>query len=181
MGRPKASLLLESGKPMIAHVYDVLRSCCTSVVLAGDPPDLPPSMQNVSRVIDRFRDVGPIGGLEALLASGIDREYLVVPCDLPRLQPETLRLLTMAPGNLPVVLATEKCVQPLVARYGVGQLPEIRKRIEQGLHSLRAMLHVIDYTRVTVPARLTHTLHNVNTVRDFSNIKNMNQKCDDYE
>ena len=168
MGRPKASLPLGSGKPMIVHVYDILKTCCARVVLAGCPPDLPADLMDVPRIPDRIQDAGPIGGLEALLASGIDDEYLVVPCDLPLLQPETLRLLCVANGKLPVVLSTEKTVQPLVARYGTGQLAEIRKRIDQGLYSLKALLHVVDHTRVPLPVHLADTLHNVNTTHDFT-------------
>lgn len=167
MGRPKAGMVLKTGVPMIQHVCQVLRLCCPQVVLCGDPPELPSSMRDLPRISDRIADAGPIGGLEALLSSGLDREYLVVPCDLPRLQEETLQLLTAAKGRLPMVLVTDKHVQPLVARYGIEQLPEIRARIGQGLCSLKALLHEIDYTKVPVPPHLTHTLRNVNTVRDF--------------
>ncbi|MCA9403403.1 MAG: molybdenum cofactor guanylyltransferase [Candidatus Omnitrophica bacterium] len=179
MGRPKASLPLGSGKPMIVHVYDILKTCCARVVLAGCPPDLPADLMDVPRIPDRIPDAGPIGGLEALLASGIDEEFLVVPCDLPLLQAETLRLLCAAHGKLPVVLSTAKTVQPLVARYGIGQLPEIRKQLDQGLYSLKALLHVVDHTRVPVPAQLADTLHNVNTIHDYTPDRSRRRIIDD--
>ncbi len=171
MGRPKAGMRLSSGITMIEHVHAVLSEICPRVVLAGAPPDLPSSLNTLERITDRIKDAGPIGGLEALLASDLDSEYLVLPCDLPRIDAATLHLLCNATGSLPIVLRTHKCLQPLVARYDAAILPEIRERMERGLYSLKAMLHDIDHTEIPVPAHLAAALQNVNTVRDFGRIE----------
>ena len=96
MGRRKDSLALPDGRTMLAVVHSVLREVCQRVVVVGDAEtDLP-------RIEDLRPGQGPLGGIEALLATGDDTQYLVGPCDLPLITPSVLRRLTEPGPGAPV-------------------------------------------------------------------------------
>lgn len=89
MGTPKHAIALPDGRAMIEHVADVLRQVCPRLVVLG--PDSP--LPGVPAIPDLRPGLGPLAGIEALLASGLDDTYLVVPCDMPRLTAEVLQAL----------------------------------------------------------------------------------------
>ena len=76
MGIPKAAIVLSSGLTMIEHVYQALKAICRQVVLVGHKEGIPPHLWFLTRIEDRYKDKGPLGGLEALLSFGIDSTIL---------------------------------------------------------------------------------------------------------
>lgn len=167
MGQPKETIVLKSGITLIEHVYHVLSNFCSKIVLAGNPHELPALLNKLERIHDNFPDIGPISGLEALLSSGIDTEYLTVPCDLDQINIDALRILVEAQGQSPIVLYRRSQIEPLIGRYSPNILPIIREKINKNLYSLKATLFEIEHTKVLIPEELDFTLNNVNTVHDF--------------
>lgn len=167
MGQPKEVMVLKSGVTLIEHVYQTLSVLCPKIVLLGEPRQVPASLEKIGRIPDNFPDIGPIAGLEALLSSGIDSEYLTVPCDLDRVNVDVLKMLVDAKGDLPVILRRENQLEPLIGRYSPDILPLIRKKTKEGLYSLKAILCDIEHTEILVPEALEYALNNVNTVHDF--------------
>ena len=96
MGRSKHDLRLEDGRRMIELVVEVCLQVTPRVVICG-PQDVLPDRTHVE---DRIPDQGPLGALDALLASGLGERYLVVPCDMPALVADDLRRLAEHPGEL---------------------------------------------------------------------------------
>ena len=93
MGQPKAGLVLPDGVTMVERVFAAMSAVCRQVVLVGAATDLPLSMRGVRHIEDRLPQLGPMGGVEALLASGLDSEYLIAPCDIFLVVPDVFRLL----------------------------------------------------------------------------------------
>ncbi|MCA9400245.1 MAG: molybdenum cofactor guanylyltransferase [Candidatus Omnitrophica bacterium] len=167
MGQPKEVMVLKTGITLIEHVYQTLSVYCSEIVLLGDPRNIPAPLEKLDRIPDNFSDIGPIAGLEALLSSGINDEYLTVPCDLDQINTDVLKILVDAKGNLPIVLRREDQLEPLIGRYSPDILPVIRKKIINGLFSLKAVLLDVKHTEILVPEGLNPALNNVNTVHDF--------------
>ncbi len=167
MGLPKEAIILKSGIPMIEHVYNTLSSFCTKIVLVGSSSSLPISLKGLEEISDNYYDIGPIGGLEALLSSGIDHEYLTVPCDLDQLSSEVLKILLEADGRLPIVFRNDNHLEPLIGRYTASILPIVRGKIIDNVYSLNAVLSDTGYTDITVPKNLSVALNNANTIGDF--------------
>ncbi len=167
MGQPKEVMVLKSGVTLIEHVHQNLSVFCSEVVLLGDPHKIPASLEKLARIPDDFSDIGPIAGLEALLSSGIDDEYLTVPCDLDQINVDVLRILIDAEGKLPIILRRKDQLEPLIGRYSPDILPIIREKIRKNLYSLKAVLFDIEHTEILVPEALNLALNNVNTVHDF--------------
>lgn len=122
MGRDKAMLPWQ-GHPLIEHLIAVLQAAgVREVKVSGDRPAY-------HGVADPVPQVGPIGGIAGIAGSCDDGELLIVPVDMPRLQPTLLqRLLTTA--------STAGCV-----RYTDHMLP-MRLRLDahcrDTLHALLA-------------------------------------------
>jgi len=90
MGRDKA-MLPWHGRPLIEHQIATLHAAgVVTVHVSGERPDY-------HGIADSIVHAGPLGGIAGIAAACADAELLIVPVDMPRLQPALLqRLLTTA-------------------------------------------------------------------------------------
>ncbi len=168
MGTPKALLVLPSGRTMVEHVYRALQAICKEVVLVGSSKNVPASLRHVRRLQDNYKELGPIGGLEALFSSGLDSEYLVSPCDLFRVTPDLFSLLLQPNVKLPVILSHQKCIEPLVGRYPAVLLPVLREHITHGKLAMTGLVKEIHATFISIPKEHVRALSNANTPEDLA-------------
>ena len=165
MGSPKHALPLADGRPMIEHVADACTAITPSGIVVG-PDDALPGWAHVH---DLRMGQGPLGGIEALLASDHDTRYLVVPCDLPRITASLLRALTDANDAAPLVAmrrADRDEPESLPLRIDTSMLPVVRAALDAGLRSIRALLEASTPHIVPIDTALSGALHNVNTPAD---------------
>jgi molybdopterin-guanine dinucleotide biosynthesis protein A len=86
MGRDKA-LLPWQGRPLIEHQIALLQATGVDKVrVSGDRPDY-------QGVADPMMHSGPLGGIAGIAAASENGELLIIPVDMPRLQPSLLRRL----------------------------------------------------------------------------------------
>lgn len=86
MGRDKA-LLPWQGRPLIEHQIALLQAAgVDNVRISGDRPDY-------QGIADPTAHAGPLGGIAGIAAASQDGELLIIPVDMPRLQPSLLRRL----------------------------------------------------------------------------------------
>jgi molybdopterin-guanine dinucleotide biosynthesis protein A len=91
MGRDKA-LLPWHGRPLIEHQIDTLLAAEVDVVqVSGHRPDY-------QGVIDPVAQAGPLGGIAGIAAACPDGVLLIVPVDMPRLEPSLLARLRDTPS-----------------------------------------------------------------------------------
>ena len=130
MGVPKAGLLLPDGRSMIETVRDMLLELCDEVVLLGGGFGL-----EGHRVLEDTRDdAGPLAGIEALLQSGLDERYLVFPCDMPGMDPDTARLL-MDEENTPGIVHFNG--HPLPCMVSGSLCDGLTATLDEGVRSIR--------------------------------------------
>lgn len=104
MGRPKEGVRLPDGRTMLACVAAALAPLAPGgIVILGDCRGhaLAPAWR---RLDDDPPGAGPMGGVRALLRSGIATHYLLATCDQPLLTTELLRPLAVA-HDRPAILA----------------------------------------------------------------------------
>lgn len=167
MGSPKVDLRLPDGRTMLEHVRASLNLICgrTVIVDAYSPRNRPDG----DLIRDLRPNAGPLGGVEALLASDIDSQYLICPCDVPLITGDLLRLLLAEPQALASVFCVEgrKELEPLPARIRAEALPVVRRLLNLQQRSMWKLMKELSPHVVTISEAQAIELHNVNTNVDF--------------
>jgi molybdenum cofactor guanylyltransferase len=129
MGVDKA-LLYYAGRPLIAHAVDLLKAARLAPRIVGSRADLAAYAPVVE---DLHAGCGPLGGIEAALASSTSEWNVFLPVDLPLLPSIFVRYLmeraslTGAPATIPTLAGA---AEPLCAVYRCDLLSRIRESIE---------------------------------------------------
>ena len=168
MGEPKHALRLPDGRTMIEHVAGALRQACQRLVIVSSEETMP----GVEHIADNFDQLGPIGGIEALLGSGIGENFLIVPCDMPLLTADILHALlvnTVRPATA-LRVGSEPAARTLPLRLSTALLPLIWSRIEEGELSIRGLLEAAEVEVVLAPADWEPALANINTPEEFDRL-----------
>jgi molybdopterin-guanine dinucleotide biosynthesis protein A len=143
------------------------------VISANDPR--PYEHLNVPIIADRHADIGPLGGIEAVLTELAPRaeSVLFLPCDLPNFsRQEILRLLQAyraAPGRV-VVAHTVEGDHPLCAVVPVTALPNVTAAVAAGSYGVGQLWRSLD----AIPVKIDDAtrLANVNTPEDVLRWRN---------
>jgi molybdopterin-guanine dinucleotide biosynthesis protein A len=98
MGRDKASLVHPDGRALGRRCYDLLEKAgCSEVYLSlRSDQEIPEGFADISPALLRDPEgesSGPMSGILAAMDARPEADWLIVACDLPRLDEETLRHL----------------------------------------------------------------------------------------
>ncbi len=164
MGVPKESLMLPTGQTMFDTVVATLGSVCVQVMVVGAVHE------HLRHIPDLRLNAGPLGGLEALLASGLDKEYLVCPADIPLATPALLRRLTENEGSVATIFEVEghDRLQSLPIRISDRALGKVSAALDKGQNAIHRLLVDLDVVRVTLTAGEARALTNINTPEEFT-------------
>lgn len=91
MGRDKALITLDDGVPLAVRAANEALSVCGRVSLVGERSKY--EALGFPVVEDRYKDVGPLGGIEAALSETTADWNLIVACDMPGIGAPLFRLL----------------------------------------------------------------------------------------
>lgn len=163
MGATKSDLTLPSGGTMIEAVIRTLGEVCAQVVTVGGRGWGPKA------VADLRSDAGPLGGIEALLASGLDDNYLACPNDIPLMTVELARRLTAPSDAMATIFATDgDRIQSLPLRVSAAALPMVTAALDRGENAIHRVLSQLETVRIPITDEEALILRNVNTPRDFN-------------
>lgn len=162
MGEPKQNIVFRDSTPMIAHVHAALAAVCHRVVVLGDSVHL----SNLERLDDLRAGRGPLGGIEALLKSGMSEQYLVVPCDLPQITADVLRALVSDSEKPASIFAG----RPLPARMSVSALPTVQRLLDDDDRAVWRLMDELEAECVSLPDAWSALLENVNTPADMERL-----------
>lgn len=148
---------------MIEAVGATLSNVCEPVLVVGG------TVGGLGSVADRRPGAGPLGGLEALLLSGLDDQYLVCPSDIPLVTVDLLRRLTGPSDSAATIfdIEGESRVQSLPLRISSAALEAITTALDAGRNSIHGVLDLIDVDRIPITAQEGRSLLNVNTPADY--------------
>ena len=162
MGRSKHDLRLDDGRTMLEVLVDACRPVADRVVVCG-PPDLLPDLPHIE---DRMPGQGPMGALDALLASGLADRYLVVPCDMPALEPQDLHRLATADADIAIFdHEGDGPLRSLPMLITASRADVVADRLASTDRSLHGMLEAEPVVRIEPPP--TERLLNVNGPDDW--------------
>jgi molybdopterin-guanine dinucleotide biosynthesis protein A len=167
MGRPKHDLILPDGRTMLEAVAGALGEICARVVVVGDVET------GFQRVADLRPDHGPLGGIEALLASGLDTQYLVCPCDVPLVTGALLRSLTGPSASAATVIRIEgeDAIRPLPARISADLLETVGALLDEQRRAVHQLMSAIEVEVVAMAPEEARQLANVNTPQEYEALR----------
>ncbi len=174
MGVDKASLVHPDGRPLAKRAADLLGSLCHHVVVSlrqeqESPPEIE-EMENLTivRDPDALAD-GPTVGIISAMKHFRDVDWLVVACDLPRLDHATLAHLIESHKQGELFLAYRSefdgLPEPLCAIYAAESLALFERSKADGICCPRKLL-IANHSRLLEP-HVSRALDNANTPDDW--------------
>lgn len=127
--------------------------------------------KDVKLVVDKFKEIGPIGGIYSALKETTLDEALVVAGDMPFLNKEILNFLGNYKFNEEVLVpVTNGKVQPLCSIYKKKVLETILKMIEEKDYKLKNLLNRLNVKYIDIENG--ENFSNINTVYEYEKILN---------
>ncbi len=170
MGRDKAALERD-GQSQLDYIFAVLGEVTEKAFVsarASQKDD--PVRRRFPQIVDRYDDLGPIAGILSALEARPGVDWLVIACDLPNIDRETLEyLLANRSAEQPFTAfrsSHDGLPEPLCAIYRAGSETLIRRFVAEGIHCPRKMLIRSDTALLEQPD--PHALDNVNTPEDLA-------------
>ncbi len=177
MGQPKEGIILWNDLPMIEHIIETLLAICKKVVIIGEAKGYNNKKYNLKVIPDKSSYQGPLLGVETLLESSLDTEYLITACDQPLLTPELLSDLTNdnTIADLKLFRTNPKDdINPFPGIYNVSLLPNIKESIQNNRFAMHLMIkECSNVSWIELPNNSIHLLHNINTKEDLEKIKKL--------
>jgi molybdopterin-guanine dinucleotide biosynthesis protein A len=147
MGRDKAALVHPDGRTLARRACDLLGGAgCESVVLSlREDQEIPPGFSDSDPpTVVRDPGVGPLAGIVAGMRLRPDADWLVLACDLPRLDPATLTTLVESKREGERFLAyrseLDGLPEPLCAYYAREALPLLEESLAADFRGPRRIL-----------------------------------------
>ncbi|MGX9727408.1 MAG: molybdopterin-guanine dinucleotide biosynthesis protein B [Candidatus Electronema sp. VV] len=169
MGRPK-HLLPQGGRTWLEQAVEKLVPFVGQVVISGSGL-IPDALADLPRVPDAPGLAGPLAGIVAVMRWQPAVSWLVMACDLPDAQPESLRWLLeqRGPGIRAVLpdLGAGGRLEPLLAWYDFRCRPLLENIAASGSLRLHRLAEQEGICRAQPPAQLRGFWRNVNTPEEF--------------
>jgi len=169
MNRDKASLAYH-GRSQLERTMDLLAPFCSkSFVSVRADQTSDPLRSRYSQIVDQASELGPLAGILAAQAESPTAAWLVVACDLPRLDADTLAQLTQQrdPQRLATAFrsSSDGLPEPLCALYEPASAPAIAAYAASGGRCPRKFLLNHDVALFDLAHR--DALDNVNTGAEY--------------
>jgi molybdopterin-guanine dinucleotide biosynthesis protein A len=181
-GREKGALLV-GGRTILARQLDEIAPVAGDIAMVGGAESEAVRAERLKRpgirlVADRMPERGPLGGLDAALASARGEPLVVVACDMPFVSSRLLAYLVSLAGldgSAAVVPRTERGYHPLCAVYTRACHEAVKRQLAQGrlrMVELLAGIHVrvVDAGELEPFGDPRRLFANVNTPGDLSGL-----------
>lgn len=169
MGTDKA-LLTRNGETQLARAVDLLQRHADRVFVSTRPDQADDAeRKKFDQIVDRYSDLGPVAGILSAMDENADVAWLVVACDLPNIDDDTITGLldrhTDAHPFTAYSSSYDGLPEPLCAIYGIGSRQIVARFVDDGLHCPRKMLIRSDTELLMQPH--ADALDNINTPEDL--------------
>ncbi|MCI5115167.1 MAG: molybdenum cofactor guanylyltransferase [Candidatus Electrothrix sp. AW1] len=165
MGQPK-HLILEDKKTWLEHAVETLSPHVEQVVLSGSGK-VPPTLTSLPQIPDAPGLAGPLAGILAVMRWQQTVSWLVMACDQPDVQAESLEwlLAQRKPGIRAVLpdLLGDGHLEPLLAWYDVRCRPQLETIAASGSLRLSRLANQAGVCHFQPPEHLHSSWHNINT------------------
>ena len=169
MGQDKA-LLARGDRSQLAYMTELLGDCVDRVFVSTNPQQRrDPERERFEQIVDRYDDLGPVAGILSAIEEYPDVDWLIVACDLPNIDANTLQfLLQHKQTDKPFTAyasSFDKLPEPLCAIYHVGCRDIIQPFVDDGMVCPRKIMIRSDTQLLELQD--PRSLDNVNTPDDL--------------
>lgn len=172
MGTDKG-LITYHGKPQREYVADLLAPYCTEVFISCRPDQTHEMAAPYQALPDSFLDLGPYSAILSAFRAFPDSAWLVVACDLPLLNGETLAFLAANRNSANMATAfhspDNEFPEPLIAIWEPKSYQTLLQFLAQGYSCPRKVL--INNNVHLLQAPDNRTLTNVNTPEESAEVR----------
>ena len=172
MGFDKGSVNL-FGKEQRYYMADLLKNYCNDVFISCREGQQQAVDSLYASIADTFTGLGPFGAILSAFRENPDKALLVVACDLPLLDVETIQHLITNRNVSSIATAYESgfdgLPEPLITIWEPKSYPVLLAFLAQGYSCPRKVLINSEITLLKAPD--PNTLTNVNTPEDMEKIK----------
>lgn len=170
MGSDKA-LLLSAGQTQLAGTVALLERHLERVFVSVRADQASEAERSkFPQIVDRLDDFGPMAGILSALQTHRNVAWLVVACDLPNVDDQTIKHLLAAhrvdTDFTAYMSSHDQLPEPLCAIYPAGSLAIVEAFVADGLKCPRKML-IQSNTQLLAPLNAA-ALDNVNTPEDLA-------------
>lgn len=170
MGSDKA-LLLRDGETQLARAVTLLQRHVARVFVSTRADQAEDEERGkFEQIVDRYDDMGPVAGILSALDRNAAVAWLVVACDLPNLDDDTIAgLLDRHSAEHPFTAYSssyDNLPEPLCAIYGIGSRSIVEGFVSDGIHCPRKILIRSDTHLLQQPH--PEALDNINTPEDLA-------------
>lgn len=170
MGHDKA-LLVRDGQSQLQHIVSLLERTSDRVYVSTRRTQQgEPERGRYATIVDRYDDIGPVAGILSAMDEHPGADWLMVACDLPNIDLETLTyLLDNRSHEKPFTAFTSShdgLPEPLCAVYRAGSDEIVRKFVDDGIICPRKILIRSETQLLELPNPTA--LDNINTPDDLA-------------
>ncbi|MBC8309385.1 MAG: molybdenum cofactor guanylyltransferase [Planctomycetes bacterium] len=159
MGSPKHEVILPNGKTMLEMMLEFASSVGKrTVILGGD-------IDGQHCIHDLRKQHGPVAGIEALLHSKIDTNYLVVGCDMPSITNKDVRPLLECHNS--AVFSFENRLLGLPLHITSEQLQTCSEYLDSGGRSIHGFIAEVPHKEIKLTINKANTLMSCNSADDI--------------
>ncbi|GGJ85297.1 putative molybdenum cofactor guanylyltransferase [Lentibacillus kapialis] len=148
MGTTKSFLEIDD-KPVITHITHELKKLSDCVtIITNEPAEY--QFLEVDLFQDRFRNKGPLAGIEAAMYHTDADIYLFAACDMPFIHCDVYQhLIQSLQGHQAVIPLYNERMHPLSGIYTKHVLPQIQQLLENDQKKIRTLFDYITVNYVT--------------------------------
>ncbi|HEX7719441.1 MAG TPA: molybdenum cofactor guanylyltransferase, partial [Woeseiaceae bacterium] len=170
MGHDKA-LLRREGSTQLQRTVSLLQRHVHSVFVSTRSDQVDDAERGrFPRIVDRYSDIGPVAGILTALESDNSVAWLVLACDLPNVDDETITYLLQHRDSAKPFSAYrsnyDNLPEPLCAVYEPGALPIVRDFVGRNIICPRKILLRSNTNLLAQPNPAA--LDNINTPDDLA-------------
>jgi len=160
------------GKEQRYYMADMLKTCCDDVFISRST-DQQIIDKTYAAITDTFTNLGPYGAILSAFREQPDSAWLVVACDLPLLDANTLQYLVDNRDSSAIATAyqseTNEFPEPLITIWEPKSYPVLLSFLAQGYSCPRKVL--INTQPKLLKAPYAAALTNINTPEDLEKVK----------
>jgi molybdopterin-guanine dinucleotide biosynthesis protein A len=158
------------GRSQLDRMGELLGHCVERVFVSVRPEQQDePERRRFEQVADRYENLGPVAGILSAMDEHPQADWLVLACDLPNIDEDTLRtLLAARSAEHPFTAFTstyDGLPEPLCAIYTAASHRIVRRFVADGINCPRKILIRSDTLLLQQPD--PSALDNVNTPDDL--------------